>query len=91
METVRVKERWQNKNVIVTFHRAKGVLDQLENKEVVEVENKDDDDKKDHEAPKTFFPKHPTFNIVKLHNIGGIPGAFVDYEGKFYTRSAGVA
>ncbi|PWA60212.1 D111/G-patch domain-containing protein [Artemisia annua] len=29
----RVKERWRNKRVVVNFHKAKGVLDQLENKE----------------------------------------------------------
>ncbi|CAI9300508.1 unnamed protein product [Lactuca saligna] len=34
-----VKERWQNKNIIVTFHKDKWVLDQLENKEAVEVHN----------------------------------------------------
>ncbi|KAL7587467.1 hypothetical protein Lser_V15G38565 [Lactuca serriola] len=45
----RVKERWRNKRVVVNFHKAKGVLDQLENKEVVEVEKKDDDDEKDDE------------------------------------------
>ncbi|KAL4571636.1 hypothetical protein LXL04_018399 [Taraxacum kok-saghyz] len=44
----RVKERWRNKRVVVNFHKAKGVLDQLENKEVVvEVEKKDDDEKDD--------------------------------------------
>ncbi|KAK9055458.1 hypothetical protein SSX86_026541 [Deinandra increscens subsp. villosa] len=40
----RVKERWRNKRVVVNFHKAKGVLDQLENKEVVEVEKKEDED-----------------------------------------------
>nr|GEW12266.1 G patch domain-containing protein 11 [Tanacetum cinerariifolium] len=40
----RVKERWRNKRVVVNFHKAKGVLDQLENKEVVVVEKGDDDD-----------------------------------------------
>ncbi|KVI12076.1 G patch domain-containing protein 11 [Cynara cardunculus var. scolymus] len=45
----RVKERWRNKRVVVNFHKAKGVLDQLENKEVVEVEKKDDDEKEEGE------------------------------------------
>ncbi|XP_076892983.1 uncharacterized protein LOC143544879 [Bidens hawaiensis] len=45
----RVKERWRNKRVVVNFHKAKGVLDQLENKEVVEVEKKDDNDDGDDE------------------------------------------
>lgn len=47
----RVKERWRNKRVVVNFHKAKGVLDQLENKEVVVVEKEDDadDDKEDEE------------------------------------------
>ncbi|KAI3514338.1 hypothetical protein L1887_12666 [Cichorium endivia] len=45
----RVKERWRNKRVVVNFHKAKGVLDQLENKEVVVVEKKDDDEKDDGE------------------------------------------
>ncbi|KAJ0787980.1 putative G patch domain-containing protein [Helianthus annuus] len=40
----RVKERWRSKRVVVNFYKAKGVLDQLENKEVVELEKKDDDD-----------------------------------------------
>lgn len=40
----RVKERWRNKRVVVNFYKAKGVLDQLENKEIVEVEKKDDND-----------------------------------------------
>ncbi|KAI3742336.1 hypothetical protein L1987_60016 [Smallanthus sonchifolius] len=43
----RVKERWRNKRVVVNFHKAKGVLDQLENKVAVEVEKKDDDDDDD--------------------------------------------
>ncbi|KVI01591.1 hypothetical protein Ccrd_020134 [Cynara cardunculus var. scolymus] len=45
----RVKERWRNKRVVVNFHKAKGVLDQLENKKVVEVEKKDDDEKEEGE------------------------------------------
>ncbi|XP_076881600.1 uncharacterized protein LOC143529769 [Bidens hawaiensis] len=45
----RVKERWRNKRVVVNFYKAKGVLDQLENKEVVEVEKKDEDGNDDAE------------------------------------------
>ncbi|KAI7744810.1 hypothetical protein M8C21_020950 [Ambrosia artemisiifolia] len=45
----RVKERWRSKRVVVNFYKAKGVLDQLENKEVVEVEKKDEDDGGDEE------------------------------------------
>nr|GEX11246.1 G patch domain-containing protein 11 [Tanacetum cinerariifolium] len=39
-----VNERWRNKRVVVKFHKAKGVLDQLENTKVVVVEKEDDDD-----------------------------------------------
>ncbi|KAJ0575337.1 putative G patch domain-containing protein [Helianthus annuus] len=45
----RVKERWRSKRVVVNFYKAKGVLDQLENKEVVELEKKDEDDGGDEE------------------------------------------
>lgn len=40
----RVKEQWRNKRVIVNFYKAKGVLDQLENKEVVQLEKKEDEE-----------------------------------------------
>ncbi|KAM7524574.1 hypothetical protein LguiA_014476 [Lonicera macranthoides] len=40
----RQKEQWRSRRVVVNFHKAKGVLEQLENKEVVvEVKNDDDD------------------------------------------------
>ena len=39
----RQKEQWRSRRVVVNFHKAKGVLEQLENKEVV-VEVKNDDD-----------------------------------------------
>ncbi|XP_071720158.1 uncharacterized protein [Rutidosis leptorrhynchoides] len=45
----RVKERWRIKRVVVNYHKAKGVLDQLENKEVVETEKKDDNDDDENE------------------------------------------
>ncbi|KAF6158791.1 hypothetical protein GIB67_040305 [Kingdonia uniflora] len=40
----RQKSQWRSRRVVVNFRKARGVLDQLENKEVVEPEKKDDKD-----------------------------------------------
>lgn len=45
---VRVKEQWRSKRVVVNFHKAKAVLEQLEGKEVV-VDKKEDGDEEDEE------------------------------------------
>ncbi|KAL8236577.1 hypothetical protein R6Q59_017658 [Mikania micrantha] len=64
----RVKERWQNKRVVVNFHKAKGVLDQLENKEVVEVEKKDDDDEGDDEEEEVITEEDLHEILTKLRD-----------------------
>lgn len=39
----RQKSQWQNRRVVVNFQKAKGALDQLENKETVEPKKEDED------------------------------------------------
>ncbi|XP_076900202.1 uncharacterized protein LOC143554296 [Bidens hawaiensis] len=66
----RVKERWRNKRVVVNFHKAKGVLDQLENKEVVEVEKKDEDgnDDEDEEEEEVITEEDLHEILMKLRD-----------------------
>lgn len=40
----RQKEQWRSKRVVVNFHKAKAALDQLENREVLEVEKNEDEE-----------------------------------------------
>nr|XP_043621375.1 G patch domain-containing protein 11 [Erigeron canadensis] len=62
----RVKERWKSKRVVVNFYKAKGVLDQLENKEVVEVEKNDFDDgqKEDEEEEEEVITEEDLLEIL---------------------------
>lgn len=64
----RVKEQWRNKRVVVNFHKAKGVLDQLENKEVVEVEKKDDDEEGEDEEEEVITEEDLCDLLMKLRD-----------------------
>ncbi|KAK1420752.1 hypothetical protein QVD17_22598 [Tagetes erecta] len=64
----RVKERWRNKRVVVNFHKAKGVLDQLENKEVVVVEKKDDDEEDEEEEEEVITEEDLLEILMKLRD-----------------------
>ena len=43
----RQKSQWQSRRVVVNFKKAKGALDQLENKEIVEPNKKEDEEDKE--------------------------------------------
>ena len=45
----RQKSQWQSRRVVVNFKKAKGALDQLENKEIVEPKKKEDEDSEEGE------------------------------------------
>ncbi|CAA0837464.1 D111/G-patch domain-containing protein [Striga hermonthica] len=67
----RQKERWKGRRTVVNFHKADSVLAQLENRDVLEVEKKEDgeEEKEDEEEEEEEITEEDLLNILlKLRN-----------------------
>ncbi|KAL3637278.1 hypothetical protein CASFOL_019577 [Castilleja foliolosa] len=64
----RQKERWKGKRIFVNFHKAEAVLAQLENREVVEAEKKDEDNEEDEEEEEEITEEDLLNILLKLRN-----------------------